>query len=501
VGKKVSINRVVGSTVTALGSAVIDSTGRYSFPFATTKSDLYRFTVKKAAEGCGARGCAYGAAASPEVAVAVGLQVKARYSAKLSASPDVALVGTPVLFRGTVTPANAAQGKPVVLKRWNTKTGVYDSIATSRVKADGTVSFTSTPPKGTSRYVIFKPSEQCTSAGCAYVRSVSPAITVKSLTTVPYSVSVKAALSKIPVGATTTIRGVVSPTYASAGSRVTLQRIIGGKAAHVGTAAIGPRGDYSVRISSRVAGSLTYRLFKSADGCTAGRCDYTAGSSAPVTVTIVPVRSFTATGTASTMALVGQPVSLKASFAPAQVAAGNRVTLQQQVNGVWKPITIRTLDARGSIALSTTAKAAGKQSWRYVIGPDDCASGVCGYRGAVSPTMVLTLVASKQQQVGVSAQVSAASAKVGRAVTVSGRVAPASMATGATVTLRRQTGGVPMLVTSAKVAADGTYRLTLPAKTPGTWVYRVYVPPVGCGPYGCLYNGRVSGPVTVKMVP
>jgi hypothetical protein len=119
----------------------------------------------------------------------------------------------------------------------------------------------------------------------------------------------------------------------------------------------------------------------------------------------------------------------------------------------------------------------------------------------VSPTTVLTLVASKQQQVGVSAQVSATSVKVGRSVTVAGRVAPASLAAGATVTLRRQTGGVPTLITSAKVAADGTYRLTLPAKTPGTWVYRVYVPPVGCSSYGCLYNGSVSVPVTVKMVP
>jgi hypothetical protein len=254
-----------------------------------------------------------------------------------------------------------------------------------------------------------------------------------------------------------------------------------------------------VPIVAGALGTQRYRIYKPSDGCADGRCDFAGALSEQVAFSVVPVRPFAATATPPTTALVGQPTKVQASFAPANIAAGNRVTLQQKVDGVWKRIATRTLDAKGSIALSRTGTAAGKQYYRYVIGSDVCASGVCAYTAAASPTTALTIVKSRQQRLDVQAKLSSTTVKAGGFVMVTGRVSPAKVVAGSAVSLRRQKDGVLAYVGGARIAADGTFSIKLPATAVGTQVYRVYHRPMGCGPYGCLYDADVSVRLTLTV--
>jgi hypothetical protein len=499
-GKRVSINRMVGTTSTNVGSAVVDATGRYSFPFVVAKPDVYRFKAYKPAEGCTSSGCAYGAGSSAEVGFTLNTTIKARYALTLTATPDVVPTGTPVMFTGTVAPANVAEGKRVSLKIWNAATKVYDTVESAVVQADGTYAFTATPPPGSSRYLVYKPNEECTPTGCAYIGGSSPVAAVQALGTVPYSVNAKVSLPSAPIGGTVNIVGSVDPSYASPGTRVSLRKVVGDELQFVGSYAVGPRGDYAVPIVASALGTQRYRIYKPSDGCTNGRCDFSGALSEQVAFSVIPVRPFAATATAATTALVGQPTKVKASFAPADVAAGNRVTLQQKVGGVWKRIASRNLDARGSIVITRTGVTAGKQYYRYVVGPDVCASGVCAYSAAASPTTALTVVKSRQQRLDVRARLSSTTVKAGGSVLVTGRVSPAEVVAGTSVSLRGQKDGVLTYVGGARVAADGTFSIKLPARGAGTQVYRVYHRPVGCGPYGCLYDADVSARLTLTVV-
>jgi hypothetical protein len=488
VGTKVYVKWHDGTKWVTVGNSTVDSWGRFTHNYVVSTSGAHRLKIYKPGVDCTGTVCAYARTFSSEFGLTAGSRTQGAYTVTMTASPGLVPVGTPVRFTGTVTPSNVAAGGRVAIKVYDTALGRYSALTATDVRSNGTYEAVVELPLGRNRYMVHKAADDCTDGVCTWAAGASKPAYVDVRTTVPYDVTASASLKSVPVGGSTVISGSVAPSYASPGSTVVLRRLEGDTLRTVTDAPVDASGRFKIPVTSSSVGSRTYRVYKAADGCAGDRCDFGASLSDPIAITTVPVQPFDVKVAGSGLTLVGKKVRVAAAFRPSVTAAYNQVTIQEYRNGVWASIARRPLSATGGTEFFRTYNAPGVHKFRFLVGADECASGVCAFKATTSPVVTIQAVRPDSQRLSISAALSATKVSVGDRVALSGTVKPSSYVAGTSVKLARLIGGRYVTVRTAKVAADGGYRFAFTATRSGTFDYRVIHEGAGCSGSECLFR-------------
>jgi len=207
--------------------------------------------------------------------------VPAAYKLSTGVVPGSVVIPADAQVSGVVLPSAASKGKRVVIQKWVNR--AWKNYGSATVAADGRFTYAASPEvRGNHVYRVWKPSDNCTSKGCATRGAVSPSLRLDGARR--YSVGVSSTRIVAKKGSLAMISGGVAP--ATPGSRVFVQRLSKGTWKTLGSATVRSSGRYSYGTGVPNAGRYAYRLWKPSDQCTSGTCLLKASASKTVIVTV-----------------------------------------------------------------------------------------------------------------------------------------------------------------------------------------------------------------------
>jgi len=176
-------------------------------------------------------------------------------TAMTASSPPSAVYGFAVTMTGTLRYAGsttAVPPMPVRLLHRKRGTSTWYTLVSTRSSASGTFAFLVKPAYHTDYQARFDGST-------SFLPTISPTFTVSSLPRVITSVSP----TSVPRGGTAKISVTVQPNHS--GQQVTLQRLVGTMWTWVAYGNLTTSSTYAFSVRPTVAGTYTYRVYKSAD--------------------------------------------------------------------------------------------------------------------------------------------------------------------------------------------------------------------------------------------
>jgi len=190
----------------------------------------------------------------------------------------------------------------------------------------------------------------------------------------------------VPAGAT--VSGLVLPASASKGKRVVIQKWINRQWKPAASITVATNGRYTYRAAPSSRGNYLFRVWKPSDNCTAKGCATRGAVSAPLRLDTAQ-RYVVGASAASKRVKKGSFATIQGKVTPTR--ANSRVLLQRFTGGAWKTLGSATVRTSGRFTYATRPSGTGGFVYRVWKPSDQCASGVCLLKAAVSSTVTVTV--------------------------------------------------------------------------------------------------------------
>jgi len=190
----------------------------------------------------------------------------------------------------------------------------------------------------------------------------------------------------LPAGAL--VSGSVYPASASAGKRVVIQKWVSRAWKDVASTTVRSNGRFSYAATPAIRGNYVYRVWKPSDGCTTTGCK-TRGAVSGALRLDASQRYTVGIGVADATVTKGSVATIQGAVSPA--LAGSRVLVQRYTGGTWKNLGYAGVRTSGRYSYGTKPSGVGGYVYRVWKPSDQCVSGVCLLKAAVSKTITVTV--------------------------------------------------------------------------------------------------------------